>query len=165
METHSCHEPEETSPIPGVSWIVDNPGVPDPSLATDISVHVESRSLVSYKLWIRPAGKKWFTIGPEDTDASRVDHWMFVAPFPHGSELGCTVGAWGYAGDAWQVRISLRQRALDNPLDEWDECGRWTLTGAVGADGYGGDLDVLAESPRVKLLQQSATVDVGVPGD
>jgi hypothetical protein len=128
----------------------------DTGLLTDVAVYVEGDAMIVYKLWLRAPGGRWHTVGPEDTDSSRTDHWLFATPLANGTEFAYSVAAYGDPGQPWRIVMKLRQRARHEPWNDWIECGSWVDGGLIDRDCCGGHRTLLGDSARMQLFKLCA---------
>jgi hypothetical protein len=124
----------------------------DPTLAIDFHVAEETPHVVAYKFWVLRAGDQWYPIGPEQTNDSRTDHWIFMPPMPTGSRFAYWLGLWGHKNTQWRVRLTVSQRDPARPDDAWIPIASWTETGNVDDQGNGGGVATLPTVPQVELL-------------
>ena len=122
----------------------------NPAFATDFFVEEETPHVVTYKLWVLRGGS-WTTIGPEETDDDRSDHWIFTPPMPSGSRFAYWLGIWGHANTQWRVRLHVAQRDPAQPDAPWTDCGTWTEEGVTDDQGNGGGVATLPSIPQVVL--------------
>jgi hypothetical protein len=115
---------------------------------------MEMPAFLQYSLWLQRGSDAWIALGSEETDDRNSHHWIFAPPLLVGSEIAYAYSVMGCEADSWLVRITVRQRRIEETSDAWRVCASWTECGVLDEDGSAGVELILAQARRVTLYDR-----------